>query len=54
MLYASAHYSLLGLLNKEEIIFEFLQSLVGSLSLVFTIPLTAFIAAMVLQPERKR
>lgn len=52
MLYASAHYSLLGLLNKEEIIFEFLQSLVGSLSLVFTIPLTAFIAAMVLQPER--
>lgn len=49
MLYASSHYSLLGLLNKEEIIFEFLQSLVGSLSLLFTIPLTAFIAAIVLQ-----
>lgn len=54
MLYASAHYPLLSLLNKEEIIFEFLQSLVGSLSLLFTIPLTAFIAAVVLRQEHTR
>lgn len=32
-------------------IFGFLQSLVGSLSLLFTIPLTAFIAATVLKQD---
>ncbi len=52
MLYASAHYSLLSLLNKEEIIFEFLQSIIGSLSLLFTIPITAFIATVILQKAR--
>lgn len=48
MLYSSANYPLLGLLSKEEIIYEFLQSLVGSLSLLLTIPFTTFIAATLL------
>lgn len=54
MLYASANYPLLSLLSKEEIIFEFLQSLVGSLSLLITIPFTTFIASMLLTSNSRR
>ncbi len=48
LIYAASNYTLLSLLNKEEIIFEFLQSLVGSLSLLLTIPLTTVIASTIL------
>jgi uncharacterized membrane protein len=46
LVYATSNYSLLSLLNKEEIIFEFLQSLVGNLSLLFTIPFTTVISSI--------
>ena len=53
LVYASSHYSLLGLLNKEEIIFEFLQSLVGSICLLFTIPVSTMISAIVFSHHKK-
>ncbi|HWQ50967.1 MAG TPA: YibE/F family protein [Terriglobales bacterium] len=48
LVYAVSGYPLLSLLNKEEIIFEFLQSLVGSLGILFTIPFTTVIASLAL------
>lgn len=48
LIYAASNYPLLSILNKEEIVFEFLQSLVGSLGILFTIPLTTIIASLVL------
>ncbi|WP_242656481.1 YibE/F family protein [Ruminiclostridium hungatei] len=46
LIYAGSDYSLLSLLNKEELIFEFLQSLIGSLSLLLTIPITTVICSV--------
>lgn len=46
LIYAGSNYSLLSLVNKEELIFEFLQSLVGSLSILLTIPITAVISSV--------
>ncbi|PYG90172.1 putative membrane protein [Ruminiclostridium sufflavum DSM 19573] len=45
LIYANSDYSLMNLLNKEELIFEFLQSLIGSLSLLLTIPITAVVCS---------
>lgn len=62
LVYAASNYPLLSLLNKEGIVFEFLQSLIGSLGILFTIPLTTIIASLLLsggkmqpqyQPKRK-
>lgn len=47
LVYSASNYPLLSILNKEAIIFEFMQSLIGSLSLLFTIPFTAFIASLI-------
>lgn len=47
LVYASSHYPLLSLLNKEEIIYEFLQSLIGSLCLLFTMPISTLISSFV-------
>ena len=38
--------SLIELLNKEMIVVEILQTLVGSLAILFTIPLTSFVASV--------
>ncbi len=54
LVYAASNYPLLSLLNKEEIIFEFLQSLVGSLGILFTIPLTTIIASLVLSGGKEQ
>ena len=54
LVYASSHYQLLSILNKEEIIFEFLQSLIGSLSFMLTIPFTAAVFSMLLSKKRSR
>lgn len=54
LVYAASNYPLLSLLNKEEIVFEFLQSLVGSLGILFTIPLTTIIASLVLSGKKER
>ncbi len=48
LVYSASNYPLLSILNKEEIIFEFLQSLIGCLGLLFTIPFTAVTASILL------
>ena len=53
LVYASSHYPLLSLLNKEEIIFEFLQSLIGSICLLFTMPISTLIYAFVFLHRKK-
>ena len=45
LIYAASNYPILQLLNNEEIIVEILQSLIGSLGMLFTIPFTTVIAA---------
>ncbi len=54
LLYAGSNYPILSLLNKEEIIFEFLHSLIGSLSLMITIPFTSCIASFMLVEKNHR
>ncbi|MBW7572095.1 YibE/F family protein [Caproiciproducens faecalis] len=54
IIYAASNYPVLQLLNQEEIIVEFLQSLVGSLGMLLTIPFTTFISAMVCTEETAR
>lgn len=51
LIYAASHYPILQLLNKEEIIIEILQSLIGSLGMLFTIPFTTIISACLLQKQ---
>ena len=45
--------SLLGLLNKEMIVVEVLQALVGSMGILFTIPLTSAVSAFVYARKKK-
>lgn len=45
---AASRYPLLQLLNKEEIIIEILESLIGSLGMLFTIPFTTVVSAFLL------
>lgn len=40
-------YSLFELLNRERIVIEMVNSLIGSLAILFTMPLTAFIGALI-------
>jgi uncharacterized membrane protein len=54
VIYSASNYPLLQLLNKEEIIIEFLQSLVGSLGMLLTIPFTTVISAILLTNIPKR
>lgn len=49
LIYAASHYPILQLLNKEEIIVEILQSLIGSLGMLFTIPFTTVISACLMK-----
>lgn len=49
VIYAASHYPLLQLLNKEEIIIEILQSLIGSLGMLLTIPFTTLVSALLLK-----
>jgi uncharacterized membrane protein len=53
LIYAASNYPLLSILNKEEIVFEFLQSLIGCLGILFTIPLTTILASVLLSGERE-
>jgi uncharacterized membrane protein len=48
IIYAASGYPLMQLLNQEEIIVEFLQSLAGSLGMLLTIPFTTLISALVI------
>lgn len=54
LIYAAAHYPILQLLNKEEIIVEILQSLIGSLGMLVTIPFTTLISARLFQKSDRR
>jgi uncharacterized membrane protein len=46
--------SLLYLLNREMVVIEILQSLIGSFGLLFTLPLTSFICAMIYVRDKKQ
>ena len=54
LMYASSNYPLISLLNKEEIIFEFLQSLVGSLSILLMIPFATILSAGMLSGKHPK
>ncbi len=57
LLLASSAESLLSLFNREMIVVEVLQAVVGSLGILFTIPATSLLAASVYQgkkPSRKQ
>lgn len=54
LIYAASNYPILQLLNEEEIIIEFLQSLAGSLGMLFTIPFTAAVSAALFTREQKK
>ena len=54
LVYAASNYPLLSILNKEEIVFEFLQSLVGSLGILFTIPFTTVLASLLLSTGKNQ
>ena len=49
VIYAASHYPLLQLLNMEEIVIEILQSLIGSLGMLFTIPFTTLVSVLLLE-----
>lgn len=51
VIYAASHYPLLQLLNMEEIVIEILQSLIGSLGMLFTIPFTTLVSAFLLKQD---
>ena len=53
LLLVAYNNSLLGLLNKEMIVVEILQALVGSLGILCTIPLTSLTAAFLYTRARK-
>lgn len=46
LIYGASQYPLFQLLNKEEIIIELLQSLVGVMGMLFTIPFTTVISSI--------
>ena len=52
LMYSASNYPLISLLNKEEIIYEFLQSLTGSLSLLVTIPVAVLLSTVTLSKSR--
>lgn len=54
LIYAASNYPLLSILNKEAIIFEFLQSLIGCLGILFTIPFTTIVASLILSGGKER
>jgi uncharacterized membrane protein len=54
LVYSASGYPLLSVLNKEEIVFEFLQSLIGSFRLLLTVPVTTVISAMMLTSKKKK
>lgn len=54
LIYAASHYPILQLLNKEEISIEILQSLIGSLGMLFTIPCTTVISACLVRRHARR
>ncbi|HBQ45859.1 MAG TPA: YibE/F family protein, partial [Ruminococcaceae bacterium] len=48
LIYGASRYPLFQLLNKEEIIIELLQSLVGIMGMLFTIPFTTAASSLLL------
>lgn len=52
LLLTAYDHSLLSLFNKEMIVTEVLQALIGSIGLLFTIPLTSIISAALNHKKR--
>ena len=53
LIYGASRYPLFQLLNKEEIIVELLQSLVGVMGMMFTIPFTTAISSLLLTERQE-
>ena len=53
LLFVSYQASLLQLLNRELIIVELLQALSGSIGILFTIPISAFIASVLYRKQKE-
>jgi uncharacterized membrane protein len=54
LIYGASKYPLFQLLNKEEIIVELLQSLVGVMGMLFTIPFTTVISSVLFTARKER
>ncbi len=54
LLLVSYNKSLLGILNREMLVVEILQSLVGSLGILLTIPLTAVVASLLYTTKQNK
>ena len=52
LLYTINNFDLVTVLNQEDIAMEVLQSLAGSIGLVFTIPLTALVSGLIMGNEK--
>ena len=53
LVYAASDYPLLSILNKEEIIFEFLQSMIGCMGILFTIPFATIVSSLILSVDNR-
>jgi uncharacterized membrane protein len=53
LIYGVSNYPLFQLLNKEEIIIEMLQSLIGSLGMLFTIPFTTVVSSILFTARKE-
>lgn len=54
LLFFAYNHSLLYLMNKEMVVVEILQAVIGSFGILFTIPLTSFICSRLYVPQRRR
>lgn len=54
LLYCSFKYPLINILCREEIIFELLQSLIGTLGILLAVPLTIFVSSAVYTDKKHR
>lgn len=54
LVYAASDYPLLSILNKEEIIFEFLQSMIGCMGILFTIPFATIVSSFILSGDNNK
>ncbi len=54
LLLIAYNYSMVALLNREMIIVEMLQALIGSIGILFTIPLTSIVCAFLFTSRHKK
>lgn len=53
LLYAAYTYSFAALVNREMVVVEILQAIIGSFGILFTIPCTSFISSRLYAKRRR-